>query len=81
MSGDLSPDALAHGVHDSLEAAFRAIPATDNHAVVFDGTTQDGGAVRGLYLQRAAHGWNIALEGEISHAHGVSGKAVLAKSW
>lgn len=77
----LGPAAIASAVHATLDAAFKAIPADKSHAVIFDGTTDAGGTVRGMFVQRTANGWNVVLEGEISHGHGAVGSVVVAKAW
>jgi hypothetical protein len=77
----LGPDAIAKGVHDTLDAAFKAIPADKHNAVIFDATAENGGGVNGMYVHRTDNGWNIVLEGGVDKTHGVEGKAVIAKTW
>lgn len=83
MTGDLSTDALVKGLHATLDAAYAAIPDGKAHAIIFDGTasTEDGPAIRALYVQRAPDGWNVVLEGGYSGPGGVSGQVAVAKAW
>ena len=82
MSDLFSQDTLAKAVHDSLDAAYAAIPADKRHAVIFDGTAAQGSSgVRAMYVQRIDGGWNVVLEGDVDTAHGAAGHVVIAKSW
>lgn len=83
MSDIFSPDAIAKSVHATLDAAYAAIPDGKAHAIIFDGTasTEDGPAIRALYVQRAPDGWNVVLEGGYSGPGGVSGQVAVAKAW
>lgn len=80
----LGPAAIASAVHATLDAAFKAIPADKSHAVIIDAVTDQGGTVRGMFVQRTANGWNVVLEGEVSGqlgAAGAAGAVVVAKAW
>ncbi len=91
MSGDdtpglakpFSPASLTKAVHDTLFDAYAAIPAGKSHAVIFDGTYDrvKGPQMRALYVQRAADGWNVVLEGDYDKPDGIVGKIVIAKAW
>lgn len=66
-------------VHDTLEAAYAAIPEGKLHALLVDASTDNG--VRALYVQRVPGGWNVALSGEWDGHEKPSAGVSLLKAW
>jgi hypothetical protein len=79
---DFSPDTLRRSVHNTLDEAYAAIPDGKNHVLLIDGTVGDGSdAVRALYAQRIAGGWQVVLEGDWHGGTQVAGKIAALKAW
>jgi hypothetical protein len=83
MPATIDPAVIAKSVHASLDAALAAIPVGHTHALLFDGRYADdtGPVVQAVYVEKAPHGWQIALSGGYSGTHGVLGQVEIAKSW
>lgn len=81
MPSPFSPEVIAKSVHDSLAQAYAALPEGKSHALIVDATTEGGGNVRALYVQRVGDGWNVALEGVWNGREHAAGKVSLLKAW
>lgn len=79
MSDIFGQSNITKAVHDTLEAAYAAIPPGKSHALLVDASTESG--VRALYVQRMPEGWNVALQGDWHGGDHVAGRIALLKAW
>jgi hypothetical protein len=71
----------AKAIHATLDDAQAAIPADHKRALLIGADYHDGLGVRAVYVQRAADGWNVLLEGAYSGDDGPSAGFAVARSW
>lgn len=83
MSGPLDPSVLNKAVHDSLEAAYAALPPDKNNAVLINGTyDQTAGPVfSALFVHRLDNHWTVAAEAGYSGPNGIEGKVSTEVVW
>lgn len=79
MTEVFSPAALKKTVHDTLEAAYAAIPPGKSHALLVDASTDSG--VRAVYVQRVGDGWNVALAGRWNGTDAPAAGVAVLKAW
>lgn len=77
------PAATSKSVHDSLVAAYAALPADAKHAIIVDATAEHGERphVAGFYVHKTDKGWQTVIGGEWDGGDHVSGKVAVMKVW